>query len=109
MHHVTSIVCCGTAAKATGRFAVGTLPSGGRVTSGAHNTAVGAAVDLVTQPKGDEAENAVPKIVTVYSAPRTAQMTRAAGLCQIERGEETLESPFRIVLEPGAVLRFQKL
>ena len=136
MHHVTSIVCygalslllfaatgCGTVAKATGRFAVGTLTSGGSVTDGAQN----AAVDLATQPKGGEAENDAPKIVTVYSAAtglqkiipwregltvysarRTAQMTGAVGLCQIERGDETLESNFRTTLEPGDVLRFHK-
>ena len=140
MHHVTRIVCCGalslllfvatgcgTVAKATGRFAVGTLTSGGSVTAGAQNAAVGAAVDLATQPKGGEVVNAVPKIVTVYSAAtglqqvipwrkgltvysarRTAQMTGAVDLCQIERGEETLESTFRTVLEPGDVLRFKK-
>ena len=140
MHHVTSIVCygalslllfaatgCGTVAKATGRFAVGTLTSGGSVTAGAQNAAVGAAVDLATQHKGGKAENVAPKIVTVYSAAtglqqvitwkkgltvysarRTAQMTGAVDLCQIERGEETLESTFRTVLEPGDVLHFQK-
>ena len=140
MHHVTRIVCCGalslllfaatgcgTVAKATGRFAVGTLTSGGSVTAGAQNAAVDAAVDLATQPKGGEAENDAPKIVTVYSAAtglqkiipwregltvysarRTARMTRAVGLCQIERGDETLESTFRTVLEPGDVLRFHK-
>ena len=95
-------------AKATGRFAVGTLTSGGSVTSGAQNAAVGAAVDLATQPKGGEAEDDAPKIVTVYSARRTAQMTGAVGLCQIERGDETLESNFRTTLEPGDVLRFRK-
>ena len=137
---MTSIVCCGarsllliaatgcgTVAKATGRFAVGTLTSGGSVTSGAQNAAVGAAVDVATQPKGGEAENAAPKIVTVYSAAtglqqvipwrkgltvysarRTAQMTGAVGLCQIERGDKTLESNFRTTLEPGDVLRFDK-
>ena len=140
MHHVTSIVCCGvlslllfaatgcgTAAKATGRFAVGTLTSGGSVTAGAQNAAVGAAVDLAIQPKGGESENDAPKIVTVYSAAtglqkiipwregltvysarRTAQMTGAVGLCQIERGDETFESNFRTTLEPGDVLRFHK-
>ena len=140
MHHVTSIVCygalslllfaatgCGTVAKATGRFAVGTLAAGGSVTAGAQNAAVGAAVDLATQPKGGEEENAAPKIVTVYSAAtglqqvipwrkgltvysarRTARMIGAVGLCQIERGDEILESTFRTVLEPGDVLRFHK-
>ena len=140
MHHVTSIVCCvvlgqllfvatgcGTVAKATGRFAVGTLTSGGSVTAGAQNAAVGVVVDLAPQPKGREAENAAPKIVTVYSAStglqkiipwregltvysarRTAQMTGAVGLCQIERGDKTLESNFRTTLEPGDVLRFHK-
>ncbi|SVC41957.1 uncharacterized protein METZ01_LOCUS294811, partial [marine metagenome] len=114
---------CGTVAKATGRFAVGTLTSGGSVTAGAQNAAVGAAVDLAAQPKGGEVVNAAPKIVTVYSAAtglqkiipwregltvysarRTAQMTGAVGLCQIERGDETLESNFRTTLEPGDVL-----
>jgi hypothetical protein len=114
---------CGTVAKATGRFAVGTLTSGGSVTSGAQN----AAVDVVTQPKGGEAENAAPKIVTgysastglqkiipwrdgltVYSARCTAQMTGAVGLCQIERGDKTLESNSRTTPEPGDVLRFHK-
>jgi len=114
-------------AKATGRFAVGTLTSGGSVTAGAQNAAVVATVDLTTQPKGGEAVNVAPKIVTVYSAAtglqkiipwreglrvysarRTARMTRAVGLCQIERGDETLESTFRTVLEPGDVLRFHK-
>ena len=140
MHHVTRIVCCGalslllfvatgcgTVAKATGRFAVGTLTSGGSVTAGAQNAAVGAAVDLATQPRGEAAENVAPKIVTVYSAAtglqkiipwregltvysarRTAQMTGAVGLCQIERDDETLESNFRTTLEPGDVLRFHK-
>ena len=134
MHHVIRIVCCGalslllfvaagcgTVAKATGRFAVGTLTSAGSVTDGAQN----ATVDLAPQPKGGEAENVTPKIVTVYSAGtglqkiipwregltvysarRTAQMTGAVGLCQIERGDETLESTFWTVLEPGDVLRF---
>ena len=121
MHHVTRIVCCGalsllllvangcgTVAKATGRFAVGTLTSGGSVTTGAQNAAVGAAIDVVTNPRGEAAENVVPKIVTVYSARRTARMTRAVGLCQIERGDETLESNYRTTLEPGDVLRFHK-
>ena len=140
MHHVTSIVCCGalslllfvaigcgTVAKATGRFAVGTLTSGGSVEVGAQNAAVGAAIDVATHPKGEAAENVAQKIVTVYSAAtglqkvipwrkgltvysarRTARMTRAVGLCQIERGDETLESTFRTVLEPGDVLRFHK-
>ena len=118
---------CRTVAKATGRFAVGTLTSGGSVADGAQNAAVGGAVDLATQPKGGEAENATSKIVTVfsaatglqkvvprregltvYSARRTARMTGAVGLCQIERGDETLESTFRTVLEPGDVLRFHK-
>ena len=140
MHYVTRIVCCGalslllfavtgcgTVVKATGRFAVGTLTSGGSVTAGAQNAAVGAAVDLATQPKGEAVENVAPKIVTVYSAAaglqkvipwrkgltvysarRTARMTGAVGLCQIERGDETLESTFRTVLEPGDVLRFNK-
>ncbi len=118
---------CGTVAKATGRFAVGTLTSGGSVTSGAQNAAVGVVVNLASQPKGREAENAAPKIVTVYSAStglqkiipwregltvysarRTAQMTGAVGLCQIERGDKTLESNFRTTLEPGDVLRFHK-
>ena len=140
MHHVTRIVCCGAlslllfvatgcgiVARATGRFAVGTLTSGGSVTAGAQNAAVGAAVDLATQPKGEAVENVAPKIVTVYSAAtglqkvipwskgltvysarRTARMTGAGGLRQIERGDETLESTFRTVLEPGDVLRFHK-
>ena len=114
---------CGTVAKATGRFAVGTLTSAGSVTDGAQN----ATVDLAPQPKGGESENDAPKIVTVYSAAtglqkiipwregltvysarRTAQMTGAVGLCQIERGDETLESNFRTTLEPGDVLRFRK-
>ena len=140
MHHVTSIVCCGalslllfvatgcgTVAKATGRFAVGTLTSGGSVEVGAQNAAVGAAIDVAPHPKGEAAENVTQKIVTVcsaatglqkgipwrkgltvYSARRTARMTGAVGLCQIERGDETLESTFRTVLEPGDVLRFHK-
>ena len=140
MHHVTSIVCygalslllfvatgCGTVAKATGRFAVGTLTSGGSVTAGAQNAAVGAAIDVATHAKGEAAENVAQKIVTVYSAAtglqkvipwrkgltvysarRTARMTGAVGLCQIERGDETLESNFRTTLEPGDVLRFHK-
>ena len=114
-------------AKATGRFAVGTLTSGGSVTAGAQNAAVGAAVDLATQPKGGEVVNAAPKIVTVYSAAtglqkiipwregltvysarRKAQMTGAVGPCKIERGDETFESTFRTVLEPGDVVRFNK-
>ena len=99
---------CGTVAKATGRFAEGTLTSDGSFAAGAQNAAVGVTVDLATQPKGGEAENAAPKIVTVYSARRTAQMTGAVGLCQIERGDETLESNFRTTLEPGDVLRFHK-
>ena len=136
MHHVTRIVWCGalslllfvatgcgTVAKAIGRLAVGTLTSGGSVTVGAQNVAV----DLATQPKVGEVVNAAPKIVTVYSAAtglqkiipwregltvysarRTAQMTGAVGLCQIERGDETLESNYRTTLEPGDVLRFHK-
>ena len=106
---------------------MGTLTSGGSVTAGAQNAAVGAAIDVATHPKGEAAENVAQKIVpvysaatglqkvipwrkglTVYSARRTARMTGAVGLCQIERGDETLESTFRTVLEPGDVLRFHK-
>ncbi len=136
MHHVTRIVCCGalslllfvatgcgTVAKAIGRLAVGTLTTGGNVTVGAQNVAV----DLATQPKVGEAENATSKIVavysaatglqkvipsreglTVYSARRTAQMTGAVGLCQIVWGDETFESNFWTTMEPGDVLRFHK-
>ena len=99
---------CGTVAKATGRFAVGTLTSGGSVAVGAQNAAVGAAIDVATHPKGEAVENVAPKIVTVYSARRTARMTGVVGLCQIERGDETLESNFRTTLEPGDVLRVHK-
>ena len=95
---------CGTVAKAIGRLAVGTLTSGGSVTVGAQNVAV----DLATQPKVGEVEKAAPKIVTVYSARRTAQMTGAVGLCQIVWGDETFESNFWTTLEPGDVLRFHK-
>jgi len=117
LYHVTRIVCCGalylllfvvtgseTVAKVTGRFAVGILTSGGSVTVAAQN----AAVDLATQPKASEVENATLKIVTVYSARWTAQITGAASLCQNEWNDETLESNFRITLEPSDVLRFHK-
>ncbi|MDP7010977.1 MAG: hypothetical protein QF685_06320 [Verrucomicrobiota bacterium] len=112
-------------AKATGRFAVGTLTSGGSVVAGAQNATVGAAIDVVTNPNGEAAENAAPKIVTIYSVDaglqkvipwrkgitvysvrRTARMPGTVGLCEIERGDEIIKSTFKTVLEPGDVLRF---
>ena len=95
--------------------------------AGAQNAAVGAAIDVATNPNGEEGGNVTPKIVTVYSvatglqkvipwregltvysARRKAQMTGAVGPCKIERGDETFESTFRTVLEPGDVVRFNK-
>ena len=52
---------CGTVAKATGRFAVGTM------TTGAQNATVGAAIDVAIDFKGKAGENVAPKIVTIYS------------------------------------------
>ncbi len=138
LHHLIRTVWCGTlgllllvatgckgVAKATGRFAVGTLTSGGSVVAGAQNATVGAAIDVVTDPKGESAETAAPKIVTlysmreglqkvipwrqgltVYSARRTARMTGTIGLCAIERGEEIIKSTPKTVLQPGDVVRF---
>ena len=116
---------CKGVAKATGRFAVGTLTSGGSVVAGAQNATVGAAIDVVTDPKSEAAEIAAPKIVTlysmgagvqkvipwrrgltVYSVRRTARMTGTIGKCSIERGDEIIKSTFKTVLEPGDVLRF---
>ena len=122
---------CKTAAghsvNAVGRFAMGTLTSGGNPVAGAQNAAIGTAVDVVRDPKGKQIEERRPKIVTVYSerrgvqkvipwkkgitvysARRAAQLAGSVGKCEIERGDETLAGSFKTVLERGDVLRFQR-
>ena len=112
---------------AVGRFAVGTLTSGGNPVAGAQNAVIGTAIDVARDPKGEQIEDSRPKIVTVYSerrgvqkvipwkkgitvysARRTAQLTGPVGRCEIERGDETLAGSFKTVLERGDVLRIQR-
>ncbi len=122
---------CKTAAghsvNAVGRFAMGTLTSGGNPVAGAQNAAIGTAIDVARDPKGKQIEERRPKIVTVYSerrgvqkvipwkkgitvysARRAAQLTGSVGKCEIERGDEILPGSFKTVLERGDVLRFQR-
>ncbi len=122
---------CKTAAghsvNAVGRFAMGTLTSGGNPVAGAQNAAIGTAVDVVRDPKGKQIEERRPKIVTVYSerrgvqkvipwkkgitvysARRVAQLAGSVGKCEIERGDVILLGSFKTVLERGDVLRFQR-
>ena len=128
MHHVTRIarrgvlgllllallasVGCKSAAghtvNAVGRFAVGTLTSGGNPVAGAQSAALGTAIDVARDPKGEQFEDQRPKIVTVYSARRAARLAGPVGQCLIERGDETVEANFKTVLERGDVLRFQR-
>jgi len=117
----------GHSVNAVGRFAVGTLTSGGNPVAGAQNAVIGTAIDVARDPKGEQIEDSRPKIVTVYSerrgvqkvipwkkgitvysARRTAQLTGPVGRCEIERGDETLAGSFKTVLERGDVLRFQR-
>ncbi len=116
---------CKTVAKATGRFALGTLTSGGNPLAGAQNAALGAALDVATDPKGEIEANRNPQIVTVYgegeglqkvipwkkgitvySACRLAKMRGPTDSCKIERGDATMAGNFMTVLEPGDVVRF---
>ena len=122
---------CKTAAghsvNAVGRFAMGTLTSGGNPVAGAQNAAIGTAIDVVRDPKGKQIEERRPKIVTVYSerrgvqkvipwkkgitvysARRVAQLAGSVGKCEIERGDVILLGSFKTVLERGDVLRFQR-
>ena len=125
------VVGCKSAAghsvNAVGRFAVGTLTSGGNPVAGAQNTAIGTAVDVARDPKGNKFEQRRPRIVTiyseqqglqkvipwkegltVYSARRTALLTGSGGKCEIERGDEILPGNFKTILERGDVVRFQR-
>ena len=116
---------CKTVAKATGRFALGTLTSGGNPVAGAQNAALGAAIDVASDPKGEIEANKNPQIVTVYaeaeglqrvipwkqgltvySVCRLAKKKGAIVSCKIERGDKTMTGNFKTVLEPGDVLRF---
>jgi len=116
---------CRTVAKATGRFALGTLTSGGNPIAGAQNAALGATLDIATDPKGELEANQKPQIITlfseadgvqkilpwiegltVYTARRTA--TIASVRCEIERGDEILLGEPKTLLQPGDVLRFGK-
>jgi len=116
---------CRSMAKATGRFALGTLTSGGNPIAGAQSAALGATLDIATDPKGELESNQEPQIVTlfsetdgvqkilpwtenltVYAARRTAKIAAAA--CEIERGNEILLGEPLTQLEPGDVLRFGK-
>ncbi len=147
MHHVTRIArrgvlgllllallaaagcksAAGHTVNAVGRFAVGTLTSGGNPIAGAQSAALGTALDVARDPKGKQFEDQRPKIVTVYaenrgvqkiipwkegmtvySARRAARLTGRVGVCEIERGDETVKANFKTVLERGDVLRFQK-
>ena len=117
----------GHSVNAVGRFAVGTLTSGGNPVAGAQNAAIGTAIDVVRDPKGKQLEEKRPKIVTVYSeqqgiqkvvpwkkgltvylARRAAQLIGPMGKCEIERGDETLAGSFNTALERGDVLHFQR-
>lgn len=118
---------CRTVAKATGRFALGTLTSGGNPIAGAQNAALGATLDIATDPKGELEANQQPQIITLYSeadglqkilpwkkgitvytARRTANLQPRPGPCTIERGDESLAGEAQTLLEPGDVLRFRK-
>ena len=117
----------GHTVNAVGRFAVGTLTSGGNPIAGAQSAALGTAIDVARDPKGEQFEDQRPKIVTVYSenrgvqkvipwkenltvysARRAARLAGPVGRCLIERGDETVEANFKTVLERGDVLRFQR-
>ncbi|MDG2213775.1 MAG: hypothetical protein P8M70_08090 [Verrucomicrobiota bacterium] len=117
----------GHSVNAVGRFAAGTLTSGGNPVAGAQNAAIGTVIDVARDPKGKQIEERRPKIVTVYSerrgvqkvipwkkgitvysARRAAQLVGSVGKCEIERGDETLPGSFKTVLERGDVLRFQR-
>ena len=117
----------GHTVNAVGRFAVGTLTSGGNPVAGAQSAAIGTAIDVARDPKGEQFEDHRPKIVTVYSerrgvqkvipwkkgltvytARRSARLAGYVGQSRIERGDETIAAGFKTVLEPGDVLRFQR-
>ena len=117
----------GHTVNAVGRFAVGTLTSGGNPIAGAQSAALGTAIDVARDPKGEQFEGQRPKIVTVYSekrgvqkviqwkegmtvysARRAARLTGPVGECEIERGDETVKADFKSILERGDVLRFQR-
>ena len=117
----------GHSVNAVGRFAVGTLTSGGNPVAGAQNAAIGTAIDVARGPKGKKFEDRRPRIVTiyselrgvqkvipwkkgitVYSARRTALLTGSVGKCEIERGDEIMTANFKTILERGDVLRFQR-
>ena len=106
---------------------MGTLTSGGNPIAGAQSAALGTAIDVARDPKGEQFEDQRPKIVTVYSenrgvqkvipwkenltvysARRAARLAGPVGRCLIERGDETVEANFKTVLERGDVLRFQR-
>ena len=144
MHYVTCIVVRGLlllvllkvagcksadghSVNAVGRFAVGTLTSGGNPVAGAQNAAIGATIDVARDPKGKKFEDRRPRIVTiyselrgvqkvipwkkgitVYSARRAALLTGSVGKCEIERGDEIMTANFKTILERGDVLRFQR-
>ncbi len=144
MHYVTCIVvrgllllvllkeagcksAAGHSVNAVGRFAVGTLTSGGNPVAGAQNAAIGTAIDVARDPKGKKFEDRRPRIVTiyselrgvqkvipwkkgitVYSARRAALLTGSVGKCEIERGDKILTGNFKTILERGDVLRFQR-
>jgi len=117
----------GHSVNAVGRFAVGTLTSGGNPVAGVQNAAIGTVIDVARDPKGKQLKESRPKIVTVYSerrgvqkvipwrkgitvysARRVAQLSGPVGKCEIERGDKTLAGSFKTVLERGDVLRFQR-
>ena len=117
----------GHSVNAVGRFAVGTLTSGGNPVAGAQNAAIGTAIDVARDPKGKKFDDLRPRIVTiyselrgvqkvipwkkgitVYSARRAALLTGSVGKCEIERGDEIMTANFKTILERGDVLRFQR-
>ena len=117
----------GHSVNAVGRFAVGTLTSGGNPVAGAQNAAIGTAIDVARDPKGKKSDDRRPRIVTiyselrgvqkvipwkkgitVYSARRAALLTGSVGKCEIERGDEIMTANFKTILERGDVLRFQR-
>ncbi len=117
----------GHSVNAVGRFAVGTLTSGGNPVAGAQDAAIGTAIEVARDPKGKKFEDRLPRIVTiyselrgvqkvipwkkgitVYSARRAALLTGSVGKCEIERGDKILTGNFKTILERGDVLRFQR-